>query len=131
MGKKGRPPKYRSPEEEKRLSYERDCRPSYGNSDKAARKAIPLRKAIENRQDRRRASQALGKFTAVDDEKADLIESSARQDVYRVGGWRKGPDTPLGQCVKYQKETRQARIGGKARRAERQLAFRKLLDSKT
>jgi hypothetical protein len=37
----------RSPQEKKALSYELDRRNAYGQNDKAARKAIPLRKAME------------------------------------------------------------------------------------
>jgi len=42
----------KSPQEKKTLSLQKDRRNSYGNNDKAARTAIPLRKALENRGNR-------------------------------------------------------------------------------
>jgi len=49
----------RSPQENKRLSYERDCVNQYGENDKAARKAVRRFKAASNRAGRRGVSQAL------------------------------------------------------------------------
>ena len=81
------------------MSLRKDRRNTYGNNDKAARKAIPLRKALENRKNRHKNNQAIAAIENVDDAKADLVESSARQDVYRTGGWTKGADEPLGKVV--------------------------------
>jgi hypothetical protein len=107
--------KRRSPEEEKALSYARDCRNAYGENDKASRKLIPLRKAQESRKVRRNVTQELTALPAAGDEAADLIESSARQDVQRVGGWRKARDAPLGELVAGGLRARESRVGRKAR----------------
>ena len=45
-----------SPQEKKRLSYERDCVNVYGANDKASRKNIPKMKARSNRKLRRKAA---------------------------------------------------------------------------
>ena len=108
--KKPRPPK-----EKKALSYAKDRRNGYGENDKASRKAIPLRKARESRQDRRKVTQDLAILPRVDEEAADLIESSARQNVNRVGGWTKAADDPLGKAVAAAIEARDSRAGRKAR----------------
>ncbi|QDH73006.1 hypothetical protein [Brevundimonas sp. M20] len=96
----------KSPQEKKALSYANDCRNTYGESDKASRKAIPARKAGENRQSRRKAAQALGDLKALDEAGLDLAESSLRHDVERVGGWRKAPDEPLSAFLKVQAKRR-------------------------
>ena len=105
----------RSPQQKKALSYELDRRNAYGQNDKAARKAIPLRKAMESRQDRRVVAQRLSIWPAVGEEAADLIESSVRHDVYRIGGWKKSADEPLGKVVSSALEARERRLGRKAR----------------
>jgi hypothetical protein len=63
------PPK--SPQEKKALSYAKDRRNAYGENDKASRKAIPLRKAGENRQDRRKTKHDLTVLPQLDDAAAD------------------------------------------------------------
>jgi hypothetical protein len=78
------------PAEKKRLSYLKDCRPSYGNNDKAARKAVPRNKANENRKDRHAARNGLAVMADRTEADADLIESSLIQDVYRVGRLEEG-----------------------------------------
>lgn len=103
---KDRPTIDMPPAEKKRLSYLKDCRPSYGNNVKAARKAVPRRKAIENRNDRHATRHALAVLPDRDDNAADLIQSSLTHDVYRMGGWTKGSDVPLGEVVKNQKMSR-------------------------
>ncbi|HEX8240285.1 MAG TPA: hypothetical protein VF574_11150 [Allosphingosinicella sp.] len=104
----------RPPREKKALSYARDRRNGYRENDKSSRKAIPLRKARENREDRRKANQAMAILPRADEPTADLVESSARQDVYRVGGWTKSPDVPLGKAVAAAIEARGRRAGRKA-----------------
>jgi len=89
----------KSPQEKKALSLRKDRRNTYGNNDKASRKAIPLRKALENRKNRHRNNQAIAGIEKLDEPSADVVESSARQDVYRVGGWTKSPDDPLGEVI--------------------------------
>jgi hypothetical protein len=110
------PPKRRSPAEKKALSYARDCRNSFGENDKASRKAIPARKAMESRKVRRNANQALGVHEQLDDAAAALVESSLKNDIERVGGWRKDPDRPLGLMIERTRATRERKAGARQRR---------------
>jgi len=96
---KGRPPVQKSPCEKKILSYAKDRRNVYFANDKASRTAIPIRKARESRADRRKVNQSLSEIPALDAAGVDLVESSARKDVLRKGGWRKKPDRPLGEYL--------------------------------
>ena len=107
------PPK--TPQEKKGLSLARDHRNTYGNNQKAARKAIPLRKAQENRRVRHKDNQAVSQGSNLDEAALDLAESSVRHGVHRLGGWKKGPDEPLGKVVERALETREQRVGRKLR----------------
>ena len=107
--------KQRSPQEKKALSYAKDRRNAYGENDKASRKLIPLRKEQESRQNRRKLGQELSTLPRQDDDSAALIESSARHDIHRVGGWRKGPDRTLAVAIASGLEARERRNGRKAR----------------
>jgi len=108
----------RSPQEKKAFSYANDRRNAYGQNNKAARKLIPLRKAQESRQDRRKVAQGLSVVTRVAEEVADLIESSALHDVHRIGGWKKSSDASLEQVVASGIAARVSRRGRKVRSAE-------------
>lgn len=92
----------RTPQEKKSLSYANDRRNAFFENDKASRKAIPARKAGENRKVRRKANQALDAVDRLDDESAAIVESSLRQDIERVGGWTKLPDVPLADHIEEQ-----------------------------
>lgn len=105
----------KSPQRKKALSYAKDRRNAYGENDKAARKAIPARKAGENRRARRKAGHALAVIERLDAPVADMVESSLRHDIERVGGWTKAADMPLGDCVANQKARAERRIGSNAR----------------
>lgn len=105
----------KTPQQKKAFSLERDCRNTYGNNQKAARKAIPLRKALGRRRNRHKNNQDLSQVAGMDEGWADLVESSARNDVYLVGGWTKSADTPLGEVVARTKKARIARVGRKMR----------------
>lgn len=96
----------KTPQEKKSLSYANDRRNSYGENDKASRKAIPARKAGENRKVRRKANHALNVVERLDEESAALLESSLKQDVERVGGWTKSPDSPLAEFLDLQARRR-------------------------
>jgi hypothetical protein len=72
----------RSPQEKKILSYLKDGRNKYGENDKAARKAIPARKAWVNRTYRRTVRQA-ARHGAAD------IETTSPQ--YDAKAGRSGP----------------------------------------
>lgn len=107
-----RRPPAKSPQEKKALSYALDRRNAHGENDKASRRLIPLRKAQESRQVRRKAAQALETLPRLDEEAADLAESSARHDVDRVGGWRKTPDGTLGEHIEGRRGRRGTRAAG-------------------
>lgn len=110
----------RSPQEKKALSLRKDRRNIYGQNDKASRKAIPLRKAQESRRNRHKNNQAIAQLNQDDETRAALVESSARQDVHRTGGWTKGADAPLAEVIERQNEKREVRKGRKARERETQ-----------
>lgn len=105
----------KSPQQKKVLSLKRDCRSTYGENAKAARKSIPLRKAIENRRVRHENNQALAQADRLDEAELDLVESSARQNVARVGGWKKAPDEPLEVVIERASTAREHRTGRKMR----------------
>jgi hypothetical protein len=90
----------RSPAEKKRLSYERDGRNTYGQSDKASRKAIPLFKAKSHRKARRISAQEITVVT-VSGEMIAKAETrlSDRLSKHKFTMHRKAPDTPLGLCL--------------------------------
>ena len=108
-----KPPK--SPQEKKALSLNRDRRNTYGNNQKAARKAIPLRKAKESRRVRHKDNQALATINRLDEASVDLVESTTRHGVSRLGGWKKSADEPLGAIIVRAKRAREARKGRKMR----------------
>jgi hypothetical protein len=88
----------KTPQDKKRLSYERDRRNTYGENSKSSRKNIPRSKARAKRSDRHQQDQALhGAVTAATEEQMLEAESSA-QETKRTW-WAKTPDTPLGEVV--------------------------------
>ena len=88
----------RTPQEKKELSYKRDRRNVYGEAPHAARKAIPLHKALRNRANRHVANQALDyQGPAPDDDLADEIESGLRHRAPQE--WEKYPDAPLAEVI--------------------------------
>jgi hypothetical protein len=90
--------KKRTPQEKKELSYKRDRRNVYGEAPHAARKAIPIHKALRNRANRHVANQAIAyQGPAPDDDLADDLESGVHQRAPQV--WEKYPDAPLGEVV--------------------------------
>ena len=98
--------KQRSPQEKKAFSYANDRRNIYGENDKASRKAIPARKAGENRKVRRKARQSVEMLDNADEGTAEVVESSLRHDSERVGGWKKSPDAPLADYIALQARRR-------------------------
>lgn len=89
----------KTPQDKKALSYAKDRRNVYGENDKASRKAIPARKAGESRKVRRKARQSLEVMNHAEESAADVVESSLRHDLERVGGWKKDPDAPLSEYI--------------------------------
>ncbi len=107
MAKDEKPSK--SPQEKKTLSYAYDRRNGYGENDKSSRKAIPARKAAESRNSRRKAAQAIKEAVIADELTVDIVESSLRHDIERVGGWKKEPDMPLRDFLQLQTRLRSGR----------------------
>ena len=98
----------RTPQEKKRLSYERDGRNSYWftANDKASRKAIRRNKVAASRAVRRTAKRAA----------SGEPEDEAALDVAMKGRWRKVPDQPLGKHIAMQRFRRRISWGAKKRR---------------
>lgn len=97
MGKKGKPPAQKTPQDKKRLSYAKDRRNNYGNSDKASRRLIPLYKAKQRRLHRSRAQQAL---SAVGDDPvaSDRLESDLSHDMTSQNSFfKKSPGSASGR----------------------------------
>ena len=98
--------KQRTPQEKNQLSYQRDRRNCYGENPHAARKAIPLRKALRNRANRHDQNQQL-KITgyAANEALGDQLESQVHHQAPRE--WKKFPDAPLGETVAKKLEERE------------------------
>ena len=94
---RGRPPAPKSPQVKKTLSYARDRRDGHGENAEASRKNVPRRKAVENRSDRRAVHRDMTTPPLLEESEAALVESSARHDANRVGGWKKKPAVPLAE----------------------------------
>jgi hypothetical protein len=109
----------KTPQEKKRLSYERDRRNRYGESPHAARKGIPLRRALRSRANRHYQDQALRQLAGrePDGEAAEAAESRLRHRV--PNRWRKDRDSPLGEVVSEKLGLREAMRAGGGRRAVR------------
>lgn len=90
---------FRTPQEKKRLSYAKDCRNCFGESDKGSRKSIRRNKTFPNRAFRKNVNDVLhGAIGAVDLEKAETIDVKAKQIKRRK--WKKWSDRPLGEVIK-------------------------------
>ena len=88
----------RTPQEKKELSYKRDRRNVYGEAPHAARKNVPLRKALRNRANRHVANQALAyEGPAPDENLAEELESRVHHRAPQE--WEKHPDAPLGEVI--------------------------------
>jgi hypothetical protein len=98
----------RTPQEKKALSYVRDYRNTNNSSDKSIRTLIPQRTAGESRKARRKANHALQIVDRVEEAEVDLLESSLKHDVERVGGWRKWPPVSLADSVDGAHERRES-----------------------
>jgi len=97
----------KTPQEKKALSYAKDRRNSYGESDKGPRKIIPLRKRLVNRGNRRDEQIALSSAVgAMDPSLAEDAEQ--RMLSKRPRTWRKSPDSPLKEVVERARARRAA-----------------------
>ena len=101
----------KTPQEKKRLSLEKDRRNNFGENAKSSRKNIPRAKARGHRSNRRKQNQDLADVDRQDESGLDLVESSARRDIHRVGGWTKHPDRPLGEHIQAKVRARAKRTG--------------------
>jgi hypothetical protein len=100
---------FKSPQEKKRLSYERDRRNAYGENDKSSRRNIPRSKRAPNRANRRLAAAILA--SALGEPDADAEEAAEQRLLTkRPKSWRKWADAPLATVVAYQLR-RRARLG--------------------
>jgi hypothetical protein len=87
----------RTPQEKKKLSYERDRRNVYGEAPHAARKNIPLQKALRNRANRHLANQEIAiQGPTPPKEISEELESRIHQ---KARNWKKYPDAPLGEVL--------------------------------
>lgn len=88
----------KTPQEKKRLNYERDRRNCYGEAPHAARKWIPLRKAMRNRTNRHYQNQQLNYLGPTPrPDVADELESMMYHRAPKE--WEKHPDAPLGEVI--------------------------------
>jgi len=109
----------KTPQEKKRLSYEKDRRNCYGESPHGARKSIPKRKRLRNRANRKYQEQQLAiSSLKLNDGLAEQIESRLYQKAPKV--WSKVADAPLKKMIehKQQRRRRLEKQGGR-RAAER------------
>ena len=94
----------KTPQEKKALSYAKDRRNIYGESDKGSRVSIRQNKTFPTRAFRKNINDVLQSAVgAVDLEKAEAVD-------VKVGGikrrkWKKFADAPLGKIVRGQLET--------------------------
>jgi hypothetical protein len=99
----------KNPEEKKLLSLAHDRRNRYGDNSKSSRKNIPRAKQRRHMDERRAVGEVLGrlKWSIQEDEatEAELL-AKTRITVRRRRGFRKTPDTPLGEVLAA-KRTRQ------------------------
>ena len=101
--------KYRTPQEKKQLSLQKDYRDDYGNYDKASRRAIPLWKKKSNR--------ALRRCDKVDI-RIDYEKAESGLPKRLKSRWRKYPGQSLGIYIEKKKERRRQRHGRKSKSAK-------------
>jgi hypothetical protein len=90
----------RSPQEKKRLSYNKDRRNWYGENDKSSRRNIARHKRFSHHVERQRERYLAAALGPVDaDAGAVAEERLARARAQRGDRWRKVPDTQLGVYV--------------------------------
>lgn len=95
--------KVKNPKEKKELSLKKDRRNTYGESPHAARKSIPQNKARQHREERHAANQILreAKYASADEQIAKVENNiKAKTKKKRLKGFKKYPDTPLGEVIK-------------------------------
>lgn len=107
--------KRKTPQEKKALSYAKDCRNCYGESDKGSRKSIRRNKTFPKRSFRKNINDILQRAIGeVDLEKAEIIDAEAQQ--VKRNNWKKWSDRPLGEVVKEKVEDREKDFTAKIHR---------------
>ena len=99
----------KTPQEKKKLSYEKDCRNSYGENDKSSRKAIRRRKRWVNKTYRKATKQKLQAPISTDEE-LDAYDLVDKVKEVRRKTWRKDPDMPLGEYIGRQQKYWKRRV---------------------
>jgi hypothetical protein len=106
------PEKIKTPQEKKRLSYAKDCRNTYGESDKGSRKSIKRNKAFSSRRFRHAVAQAL--LNEIKSNDSDLLQKTVQK--LTRSKWRKVSDTSLGEVVKEKVESQGKSFQAKIKR---------------
>lgn len=101
----------KAPQEKKELSYARDRRNNGGDTAKASRKNIPLRKRLVNRANRHSAHQLLSAVVGIADPSLDeAVEQKVASK--RPKSWRKRPDIPRAEHLERQSRWRDSHKKG-------------------
>lgn len=85
-----------TPQQKKKLSYERDRRNTYRENHAASLKGIRQRKRTIARAGRRTSHQTLGAIYCIDDAAEDSVSDLSFQP---PATWKKSPDEPLGSVL--------------------------------
>jgi hypothetical protein len=101
--------RYRSPQEKKRLSYEKDRRDTYGENNKGSRKSVPKSKALGNR-----ALRRAGNGAWIDD--PQRAEDEFRQK--SLGRFKKAAHAPLGEVIRAKESRRLISVNAKKMRRD-------------
>jgi len=108
--------KVKNPQDKKKLSYSKDCRNAYGESDKGSRKSIRKNKKLNSKSERS-ANKELKQLSvnAIDDNLSQEVESSLRDKaaIKRRKGFKKYPDQPLETHIEQQQQKSNIRYGRK------------------
>jgi hypothetical protein len=97
----------KTPQQKKAESLKKDRRNTYGENAKSSRKNIPRRRAEGNQAVRRHARQAL--VAAAERADSEIVEAAEPQlRLKRLKGWKKLPDTPLGEVLERKRKRRRA-----------------------
>jgi hypothetical protein len=100
--------KAKTPQEKKTLSLKRDRRNVYGESTKGTRVGIPRSKQQSLQAERRAAKQPLANLGGAIDEQTALTAQDASLvagTIKRRKGFRKSPDLPLGEVLRFKSLT--------------------------
>jgi hypothetical protein len=91
----------KSPQEKKRLSLQKDRRNSYGENDKSSRKNIRRSKAISRRLVRHKSAEVERVWSRLDEASGDSVELTLTSPRRQKPKFRKEPDLPLREAVKW------------------------------